>query len=146
MKQTAWLPVVALLLAGCSSLAVRVEPKVDLSRVHHIFIEVSATDNNGVYRMMLEDLRRRGFTVYSGPLTMMPRPTEVYIEYKDYWTWDIKNYLVQVDLKVRDARTQNLLASAQYFKPTGFASKPEEIVKRALDALFKKSGRSGRSR
>ena len=140
MKLAAWLPALALLMAGCSSLAVHVEPKVDLSRVRNVFIEVSATDNNGVHRMMLEALRGRGFTVYSGPLTMMPRETEVYIDYKDYWTWDIKNYLVQIDLTVRDARTQNFLANAQFFKPTGFASKPEEIVKRALDALFKKPG------
>lgn len=139
MRLAGPLSLLVLLLAGCSSLSVHVEPKADLGSLKNMFIEVSATDNHGVHRMILDDLRSRGFTVHSGPLTLMPLGAQAYIVYKDYWAWDIKSYLVQIDLTLRDARSRNLLATVQYFKPTGLASKPEEIVRKSLDALFKKT-------
>jgi len=124
------------LLAACSTLNTQVESKTDLSQLKHVFVESSLNDNHGLDAMIVRELKARGLQAESGPLTLMPDSATAYLTYQDQWDWDFKDYLISLGLTLRDARTDQIMASAVYFRPTAFLKPSSAMVHITVDALF----------
>ena len=129
------------LLAGCSTLTNHVEPKAALGGLRHIFVVENLNDNHSLDQLIVRALRDRGLQAESGPLTLMPPDAKAYLNYDDRWDPDFTSHLVGISLTLREANSDRLLATANYFRPTLFKRAPDSTVRTAVTALFKTSGR-----
>ena len=143
MKPAAFLLAAAGVLGGCSTLDTHVEPAVDLTQLKHVFVQSNLNDNHGLDAMLVRELQARGLQAESGPLTLMPDAATAYLTYQDQWDWDFKDYLISLSLNLRDARTDKIMASAVYFRPTAFLKSSAVMVHLTVDALLRqKPGRA----
>lgn len=136
MKLAVSLLAAAGVLAGCSTLNTHVEPTIDLSQLKHVFVQSSLNDNHGLDAMIVRELKARGIQAESGPLTLMPDSATAYVTYQDQWDWDFKDYLISLGLALRDARTDQIMATAVYFRPTAFLKASSVMVHLTVDALL----------
>ncbi len=131
------LPLVAAsLLAGCSTLETHVEPKTDLSRLKHVFVQQNLNDNHGLDAVIVRELQARGIQAESGPLTLMPSTATAYIIYEDHWEWDFKDSLISLGLTVRDAGSDRIMATTSCVRPTAFMRASADMVHLTVEALF----------
>jgi hypothetical protein len=79
-----------------------------------------------------------GYDASSGALTMMPGDTELIVSYDDMWTWDFTTYMIEIDLQVRSAHSDKIIAVAHYFRPAMiFGRPPSDMIHDVLSKLFK---------
>jgi hypothetical protein len=136
MKVSAFLLSIALLFSGCSSIDTYRMPSVDLSRVRTFFVVHRLADNHRVDETIVAHLRSLGYEAAAGPLTMMPQHAEAVVTYHDYWAWDFKTYLIQLDLEIRQAHTNRPMARGSYRQPTIIPKSPAAVVEKILTPLF----------
>ncbi len=128
----------AALLSGCSSMVTRSLPQSNLSGFRHVFVEHRLADSYGVADEMARQLREMGFDATSGALTMMPRDTDVIVSYEDMWTWDFSTYMIAIDVQVRSARGDKILAVGHYYRPAMVFGHPASaMIHELLAKLFK---------
>ena len=127
---------VAGLLTGCSTLNTHIEPKVNLVQLKHVFVQSNLNDNHGLDLMIVRELQARGLKAESGPMTLMPTDAAAYLTYQDQWDWDFKDYLIGLAITVRSARTDEILASVSYFRPTAFLKASSTMVHLTVEAFF----------
>jgi hypothetical protein len=127
-----------LLLAGCSHINTRSLPNADLAAKKHVFVEHRIADSFGVADEIARQLRVMGYDASAGALTMMPQGTDIIVSYDDMWTWDFNNYMIEIDMQVRSARNDKILAVGHYFRPSMvFGHPPEDMIHELLTKLFK---------
>jgi hypothetical protein len=100
------------LLAGCASY--NASHQRSLADIQRYFVRSNSNDNHALDHQIANALRSRGFTVETGPLTMLPDDTQAVISYQDHWTWDFGDHLVYLQLSVRDRRSIQNLATATF--------------------------------
>jgi hypothetical protein len=130
----------AFILAGCSHLSTRSLPKSEIGKFKHIWVEQRLVDNYGIADEIARQLREMGYDSSSGALTMMPNGTELIVSYEDMWTWDFNTYMIEIDMAVRSARTDKILAVGHYNRPSMvFGRPPASMIHDLLAKLFKHS-------
>ena len=126
-------------LAGCSHLVTRALPHSDISHFKHVFVEHRLADSYGIADEMARQLREMGFDASAGALTMMPPDAEIVVSYEDMWTWDFKTYMIEIDVQVRNAKTDKILAVGHYYRPSAvFGHPPAAMIHELLAKLFKR--------
>ena len=125
-------------LCGCAQINTRTLPKVDLAFRKRIFVEHRLADSYGIAEEIARQLRVMGYDASSGALTMMPGDTELIVSYDDMWTWDFTTYMIEIDLQVRSAHSDKIIAVAHYFRPAMiFGRPPSDMIHDVLSKLFK---------
>lgn len=137
MKVSAIFLALALLLVSCSSLHTIRNPGADLSRFKHFYVERQLADNRHIDELIVAELKALGHEASAGPLTMMPDSADAIVTYQDDWEWDFKSYLIQLNIKVRDARRERGLAIGSYRQPSAITKSPAEVVHLICASLFK---------
>jgi hypothetical protein len=129
----------AVVLGGCSHMSTRSLPKADIGNYKHVWVEQRLADNFGIAEEMARQLREMGYDSSAGALTMMPSETELIVSYEDMWTWDFNTYMIEIDMQVRSARTEKILAVGHYNRPSMvFGRPPASMIHELLVKLFKK--------
>ena len=127
-----------LFLAGCSQVSTRSLPKADIGGQKHIFVERRLADNYGVSEEIARQLRAMGYDASAGALTMMPPGTDLVVSYDDMWTWDFSTYMIELDVQVRNARNDKIVAVGHYFRPSMvFGHPPAAMIRELMVKLFK---------
>jgi hypothetical protein len=130
----------AAVLAGCTHLSTHTLPKSDIGKYKHIFVEKRLADNFGVAEEIARQLRNMGYDSSAGPLTMMPSESDLIVFYEDMWTWDFNTYMIELDMSVRSARTDKILAVGHYNRPSMiFGHPPSSMIHELLAKLFKRA-------
>lgn len=132
-----------LLLAGCSSLSGLKDPTAGIDQFKRIYVEHRLTDEQGIDRLVTQELRKLGYEAAYGPLTMMPDRVDAILSYEDRWAWDFRSYLIELNLQLRAVDTPRTFATARYFRPaiTSVAS-PEEMVHLTVARLFQRGAKN----
>lgn len=136
-----WLsgPLALLLLllgAGCASLQTDGAPEA-LARARRVFVEERLNDNLRVDRMLVEELRARGYLASHGPLTMLPGDAQFVVTYDARETWDFRPYVIELTLAVRPAKDYNqIVASGRYFRPGVTIKSTAAMVREIVGKLF----------
>jgi hypothetical protein len=129
---------VAACVAGCAQMSTRALPKADIGSQKHVFVEHRLADSFGVADEMARQLRDMGYDASSGALTMMPAGTDVIVSYDDMWAWDFNTYMIELDVQVRSAHTDKILAVGHYFRPSMILGHPPSaMIHELLAKLFK---------
>lgn len=147
-RRAAWFRWVCLLgacaiLAGCSTVTSRRDPNVDLGRFRRFFVERRLGDDRRLDELIVQQLQRLGREASSGPLTMKPEGIDAIVSYTDRWEWDFKSYLIELNLAVRDGRTDKLVTVARYYQPSMKTKPPAEMIREMLTPLFAAEAKPG---
>ena len=136
MKSFVLTLVLALLLTACSTLSISRAPATNLGSLKCIYVEHRLADGRGLDELMAWELKKLGYEAASGPLTLMPVHVDAIISYEDRWTFDFTTYLIGFEVTVRDARTDQVLASGRYFHPSFSGNDPTKVIHEILAPLF----------
>jgi hypothetical protein len=129
------LVLLALFTGGCASVSSR--KVVDLSRFQRFFVETRLNENHRLDEALVAALRRQGRVAECGPRTMMPPDTEVIVTYDARWTWDFRNYLIELNVAFHTVSPPKKLADARRYQPSLWPKPPEEVVRGLLEPLFR---------
>ncbi len=128
----------ALLTGGCTTQSTHVLPHADLSQYKTAFVVHLLTDGHQTDEKIAQDLRDRGLTVTSGPMTMLPDGTQLLVEYQDNWAWDFKNYMIGIGIQVKELKTDKVLATGSINKPAMVMGESStQLIHNLLNTLFK---------
>lgn len=136
MKVTALLLGIVALLSACSSINTHRSPRAGLDGVQRFFVVHRLADNHHMDQRIVDHLRSLGREATAGPLTMMPQNVEAIVTYHDEWAWDFKTYLFQLDIEVRQAYTNRLIAQGTYRQWSVFTKSPETVIDLILTPLL----------
>ena len=137
MKKIVALFFLAGLLAGCSSTASWMAAGVDLSAYRHVWVEHQLADGDGVDENIARQLRGLGYDATAGPKTLMPDSAEIILSYDAQWTFDFTRYLIRINMTIRTARTDKLLAKATNYRPSITSRTPDAMIATLLKGWFK---------
>lgn len=130
---------VALLLAACVGTVsgqLTIPKEVAVKSVY--FVERSPKDGRDLASIIVERMKARGLEASTGATP--PASATYVVSYIDKWQWDMRMYLWDMRIEVRDAKDHSIIgygeSSQSSLKAMGksFA----DIIDASLDQLFKK--------
>jgi hypothetical protein len=122
--------------SGCSTATTR---RIgSLEKIHRVFVEQRLNDNNRIDVLLAAELRKLGLEAASGPRTMMPAGTDAVLTYDARWTWDFKTYLIELNVALHTAITDQPLATGRYYQPSIRTKPPERVIHELLAPWFSK--------
>jgi hypothetical protein len=127
------------LMSGCmTQLKSDVMPGTDLSALKKIYVVRLMADQRGVEKLIADRLNLMGFQATAGEGVNVPTDVDAVITYQDKWMWDITMYMIQLDVQVRQPKTQAAIASGHSLRTSLVRKSPPEMVAEVLTDLFKK--------
>lgn len=128
----------ALLFTGCST-ALSTRKATDLTPFKRIYVESRLSDNHRLDEQISAELRALGYDATHGVATMRPDGFNAIISYTDRWEWDFKNYLIEIKIDVRDARSNKALGTSSYYQASLKTKSSAAVIRLILSPLFKAS-------
>jgi hypothetical protein len=125
----------ALLLAGCAT-GMSTRKATDLTRFKRIYVESRLADNHRIDAHIAGALNELGREATFGVATMRPDGIDAIVSYTDRWEWDFKNYMIEIKIDLRDARTDKPLATGSYYQASLKTKPSEEVIRLILKPLF----------
>ena len=122
-------------LTSCSSVSAR--RAIDLTHYKHVYVEHRLADNHRIDEQIVAELKQLGCDASSGVLTMKPDNADAIISYEDRWTWDFKDYLIEFNLYMRDARTDKPVGHGYFHQAALITKSPSQVIHQVLTRLLK---------
>ena len=102
------------------------------------FVANHGSDSRGLERIIAEEIRVRGFQVTSGASAKHPASANFIVTYVDRWGWDMRTYLLEIKIEVRDTKTDLIVGSSRLYQDSlaAMGKSYEEIVREATKLIF----------
>jgi hypothetical protein len=130
---------ISLVLGGCvGSTAGQMTLSTDATRQGVYFVERNATDERDLAAQIAEKMRARGLNATSGT-SGQQRPDCTYVvKYVDRWMWDMRMYLSDLRIELRDAKTFSIVGYGQSAQSSlkAMGQTHSEVIDAALNQLF----------
>lgn len=138
MIKRLFLSSVVFLLMSCATVDVGsyIASDANLSKHANYYIVLSSRDEQGLHKLLRENMASKGYAVSSGSEDLMPDGIDYMLKYGGQWQWDITWYLLNLDVKVYHPETKLLAASAHSQRTSLVRKPPKEMVTETLDQLF----------
>ncbi len=128
----------SLISMACASISV--DPLTAAARGPSAVFYVAnhGSDSRGLERIIAEEIRVRGFEVTSGPSANHPASANFIVTYVDRWSWDMRTYLLEIKIEVRDAKTHLIVGSSRLYQDSlaAMGKSYDEIVREATKLIF----------
>jgi hypothetical protein len=128
----------ALLFTGCST-ALFTRKATDLTRFKRIYVESRLSDNHRIDEKIATELRTLGVDASFGVPTMLPEGVDAIVSYEDRWQWDFKDYMIEIKIDLREARSNKPLATGSYYQASFKTKSSEAVIRLILTPLFRPS-------
>lgn len=91
-------------------------------------------DERGLDKTISETLRARGLKIVSGDAER----SDYIVSYIDRWQWDMRMYLIDLRIDVRDAETNVLVATGRSFQTSlpAMGESHRSIIEQTVDVLL----------
>lgn len=127
------------LLCSCvTQLHSDVAPGVDLSAVKTLYVVHLPQDERRVDKLIADRLNVMGLHATNGEQGAAPADVDAVVTYQDKWMWDITMYMIELNVQVRNPKTDIALASGHSLRTSLARKSPPEMVAEVLNDLFKK--------
>jgi len=124
-------------LSGCST-ALNVHKALSLAPYKRIYVESRLSDNHRLDEQIANELKSYGVDATFGVSTMRPEKVDAIVTYEDRWQWDFKDYLIDMQIDLRETRGNKPIATGHYHQ-AGITTKTSvEVIHLILSPLFKK--------
>lgn len=123
----------AALTSGCSVVSIYGEPfpGSEVRSYKTYYVERAKNDDRGLQRPIAEALTEMGFAATSGEAGGAPDDADAIVQYSDRWMWDMRMYLLQLDIYVRDPDSGYVTATGQSFR-TSLAAKDAKAMSKEI--------------
>lgn len=127
------------LWSGCvTQLKSDVVPGTDLKALKKIFVVKLPADQRGVERLIADRLNVMGYQATAGEKSAVPEDAQAVVTYQDKWMWDITMYMIELNIQVRQPKTDIAMATGHSLRTSFVRKSPPEMVEEVLTDLFKK--------
>ncbi|MBC7365418.1 MAG: hypothetical protein H7343_01185 [Undibacterium sp.] len=127
---------VTLFLSACST-ALTVHKAVNLAPYKRIYVESRLSDNHRLDEQLANELKALDYDATFGVATMRPDKVDAIMTYEDRWQWDFKDYLIDMQIDLREARGNKPLATGRYHQAGITTKTSAEVIRLILTPLFK---------
>lgn len=102
-------------------------------------VERHAEDTRDLASIIAAKLRERGLQAKSGAAGEALTGCDYVVSYTDRWFWDMRMYLADLRIELRDARDKTILGYGQSSQSSlkAMGQTQEDVVATALDQLFR---------
>jgi hypothetical protein len=133
------LGLLALLLVGCvgNTSGQLTLPKEQVQAGSY-FVQRHDKDDRDLASTIAKAMQARGLQATAGTVAQRPAEATYVVTYVDRWMWDMRMYLYDLRIDLRDARDQSILGYGQSMQSSlkAMGQTHEDIINRALDQLF----------
>ena len=132
------LMLLAIGLTGCvAHVTASKDPDADLTKLRTFYVKRLPADNRGIERVISRRLQLMGHESSCGDLQAPPSGVDAFVTYEDRWNWDVTLFMSKLDIQVRDASTQSVLASGQSTRSSTKRESPVDMVLEVLEEVFR---------
>jgi hypothetical protein len=131
--------VLAGLVSGCvGSTAGQMIPDDPLVKSGTYYVEKHEKDGRDFASMIAERMRARGLPASSGTFAERPEEFDYLVTYVDRWMWDMRMYLSDLRIDVRDRRDSSLVGFGQSSQSSlkAMGKSHDDVIEAALNELF----------
>jgi len=130
---------VAVFLSGCvvTQLKADVTPGTKLNDLKKLYVVKLPADQRGVDRMIADRLNAMGMKATSGEKSAMPDDVDAIVTYQDKWMWDITMYMLELNVQLRQPKTDMSFASGHTLRTSLARKSPPELIEEVLNEIFK---------
>jgi hypothetical protein len=127
------------LLSGCATAQLNsdVAKGADLQAVKKVYVEHLPKDERGVEKLIADRLNVMGKQATSGEKGAAPADADAIVTYQDKWMWDITMYMIELNVQVRNPKTEIALATGHSLRTSLVRKSPTEMVAEVLNDIFK---------
>lgn len=129
----------ALLLAGCvgNTSGQLTLPKEQVQSASY-FVQRHDNDGRDLASTIAKAMQARGLRATAGSAAERPAHANYVVTYVDKWMWDMRMYLYDLRIDLRDARDQSILGYGQSMQSSlkAMGKSHEDVINLALDQLF----------
>jgi hypothetical protein len=102
------------------------------------FVQRHDKDDRDLASVIAESMKSRGLATTAGTQAQRPAEVTYVVTYVDRWMWDMRMYLYDLRIDLRDARDDSILGFGQSMQSSlkAMGQTQEDIVNHALDQLF----------
>ncbi len=129
----------ALMLVGCvSNTSGELTLPKEQVQAGSYFVQRHDKDDRDLASTIAKAMQARGLQATAGTVAQHPTETTYVVTYVDKWMWDMRVYLYDLRIDLRDARDQSILGYGQSMQGSlkAMGQTHEDIINRALDQLF----------
>jgi hypothetical protein len=127
------------LTSGCvSKLHSDIAPGANLTALKKIHVVHLPADERRVDRLIADRLALMGREATCGEKSEMPADTQAIITYQDKWMWDITMYMIELNVQVRNPKSEIALATGHSLRTSLARKSPPAMVEEVLTDLFNK--------
>lgn len=103
-----------------------------------VFVERQPKDSRELNKIIAQQLRSRGFTANTGERGDAPDSAKYFVSYIDQWYWDMRMYLRNLKIEMRDSETNYIVGYGQSEQSSipAMGKSFQDIVNRALDEML----------
>jgi hypothetical protein len=129
------------LLSGCATAQLHsdIATGTDLQTLKKIYVVRLPKDERGVEKLIAEHLNALGKEATSGEKADAPASVDAIVTYQDKWMWDITMYMIELNVQVRNPKTEISLANGHSLRTSLVRKSPREMVTEVLNDLFKQT-------
>ena len=125
-----------LFLCGCATTDSSKAPGADLKSLKTFYVVKLPADGRGIERLVADRLNMMGYQATSGISETPPSLVDAVVTYQDKWMWDITMYMLQLDIQIRDGKTNLVIASGHSMRPSLQRKSPSGMVEEVLTGIF----------
>ena len=102
------------------------------------FVENHGEDHRNLEQIIADVIEMRGIKVSSGAPGQRPANATFVVTYEDRWSWDMRTYLRDIRIEVRNVKTGTIVADAHSYQGSlsAMGQSYQEIVQRTAQQLF----------
>jgi hypothetical protein len=127
------------LTSGCvTKLNSSVAPGTDLKAIKSFHVVRLPADERGVEKLIADRLNTMGYKATSGEKSATPETAEAIVTYQDKWMWDITMYMIELNIQIRQPKTDVALATGHSLRTSLARKSPAEMVNEVLTDIFNK--------
>ena len=125
-------------LAGCAQVTGQPLRPEDRTSDAVYFVERHERDNRGIGFAIADALKLRGFDAKAGTLAERPAGFDFLVTYVDRWSWDMRMYLLDLKIDIREPDTFHIVAYGRSYQDSlaAMGKTQRDIVERVLDQIL----------
>jgi hypothetical protein len=129
---------VMLFVTGCvhTELISDIDPDSDLSTLKSFYVVKFEPDDRGIEAIIANELNSMGYHATSGVKPSPPLPVDAIVTYQDKWMWDITMYMLELNIDLRDPKTNYSFATGRSYRTSLARKSPEEMTQEVLFKLL----------
>jgi len=127
-----------LIVAACASTSGTPLPGANRDASATYYVENHGEDERHLEDLIAEVLRARGLDAMGGSAAERPPSATYLVRYIDRWYWDMRMYLIDFTIEVRDPQTNKMLGFGQSYQDSlaAMGMTYRDVIERAVDELL----------